>query len=700
MARTTPINLYRNIGICAHVDAGKTTTTERVLFYTGVNHKMGETHDGASTTDWMVQEQERGITITSAAVTAFWQGSEKQYKSHRVNVIDTPGHVDFTIEVERSLRVHDGAVVVFCGTSGVEPQSETVWRQANKYGVPRIVYVNKMDRQGANFIRVVEQIKKRLGHTPVPLQLQIGSEENFVGQVDLLKMKAIYWNEDDKGMTFREEEIPAELQAQAEEYRSNLVEAAAEANEELMNKYLEEGDLSLEEIKAGLRQRTIACEIVPAVLGSSFKNKGVPLVLDAVIDFLPAPTDIPPIQGVNPDDEEKTDEREASDDAPFSALAFKIATDPFVGTLTFARVYSGVLSSGDSVINSVKGKKERVGRMVQMHANQREEIKEVRAGDIAALIGMKDVTTGDTLCDIDKPIILERMDFPEPVIHVAVEPKTKADQEKMGVALGRLAQEDPSFRVRTDEETGQTIIGGMGELHLDIIVDRMRREFNVEANIGKPQVAYREMIRNKCEIEGKFVRQSGGRGQFGHCWIRFEPSDEGQEGLEFKNEVVGGVVPKEYIPAIQKGIEEQMKNGVLAGYPLLGLKATVFDGSYHDVDSNEMAFKIAASMATKQLSQKGGAVLLEPIMKVEVVTPEDYMGDVMGDLNRRRGLIQGMEDSVSGKVIRAEVPLGEMFGYATDVRSMSQGRASYSMEFSKYSEAPSNIVEAIVKKQG
>ncbi|CAM5264127.1 Elongation factor G, mitochondrial [Stutzerimonas stutzeri] len=690
----------RCAGLCAHVDAGKTTTTERVLFYTGVNHKMGETHDGASTTDWMVQEQERGITITSAAVTAFWQGSEKQYKSHRVNVIDTPGHVDFTIEVERSLRVLDGAVVVFCGTSGVEPQSETVWRQANKYGVPRIVYVNKMDRQGANFIRVVEQIKKRLGHTPVPLQLQIGFEENFVGQVDLLKMKAIYWNEDDKGMTFREEEIPAELQAQAEEYRSNLVEAAAEANEELMNKYLEEGDLSLEEIKAGLRQRTIACEIVPAVLGSSFKNKGVPLVLDAVIDFLPAPTDIPPIQGVSPDDEEKTDEREASDDAPFSALAFKIATDPFVGTLTFARVYSGVLSSGDSVINSVKGKKERVGRMVQMHANQREEIKEVRAGDIAALIGMKDVTTGDTLCDIDKPIILERMDFPEPVIHVAVEPKTKADQEKMGVALGRLAQEDPSFRVRTDEETGQTIIGGMGELHLDIIVDRMRREFNVEANIGKPQVAYREMIRNKCEIEGKFVRQSGGRGQFGHCWIRFEPSDEGQEGLEFKNEVVGGVVPKEYIPAIQKGIEEQMKNGVLAGYPLLGLKATVFDGSYHDVDSNEMAFKIAASMATKQLSQKGGAVLLEPIMKVEVVTPEDYMGDVMGDLNRRRGLIQGMEDSVSGKVIRAEVPLGEMFGYATDVRSMSQGRASYSMEFSKYAEAPSNIVEAIVKKQG
>ncbi len=711
MARTTPINLYRNIGICAHVDAGKTTTTERVLFYTGVNHKMGETHDGASTTDWMVQEQERGITITSAAVTAFWAGSQKQYKNHRVNVIDTPGHVDFTIEVERSLRVLDGAVVVFCGTSGVEPQSETVWRQANKYGVPRIVYVNKMDRQGANFLRVVEQIKKRLGHTPVPLQLQIGAEENFVGQVDLLRMKAIYWNDDDKGMTFREEEIPAELQDQAAEYRSNLVEAAAEANEELMNKYLEEGDLSLEEIKAGLRQRTIACEIVPAVLGSSFKNKGVPLVLDAVIDFLPAPTDIPAIQGIHPDhveqgDDAPKDERPASDDAPFAALAFKIATDPFVGTLTFTRVYSGVLASGDSVINSVKGKKERVGRMVQMHANQRDEIKEVRAGDIAALIGMKDVTTGDTLCDIEKQIILERMDFPEPVISVAVEPKTKADQEKMGIALGRLAQEDPSFRVKTDEETGQTIISGMGELHLDILVDRMKREFNVEANIGKPQVSYRETIsKDNVEIEGKFVRQSGGRGQFGHCWIRFSTPDVDEkgnitEGLVFTNEVVGGVVPKEYIPAIQKGIEEQMKNGVVAGYPLIGLKATVFDGSYHDVDSNEMAFKIAASMATKQLAQKGGGKVLEPIMKVEVVTPEDYMGDVMGDLNRRRGLIQGMEDSVSGKVIRAEVPLGEMFGYATDVRSMSQGRASYSMEFSKYAEAPSNIVEALVKKQG
>lgn len=700
MARTTPINLYRNIGICAHVDAGKTTTTERILYYTGVNHKMGETHDGASTTDWMAQEQERGITITSAAVTAFWQGSQKQFKQHRINVIDTPGHVDFTIEVERSLRVLDGAVVVFCGTSGVEPQSETVWRQCNKYKVPRLVYVNKLDRQGANFLRVVEQIKQRLGHTPVAIQLPIGSEENFVGQVDLLRMKAIYWNDADMGMTYREEEIPAELVDQANEYRELMVEAAAEANEELMNKYLEEGELTLEEIKAGLRERTLSSEIVLAVCGTSFKNKGVPLVLDAVVEFLPAPDEVEAIKGVHPDDDEKVDSRRSSDDEPFSALAFKIATDPFVGTLTFVRVYSGVLSSGDSVINTVKGKKERVGRMVQMQANDRAELKELRAGDIAALIGMKDVTTGDTLCDPDKPIVLERMDFPEPVIHVAVEPKTKADQEKMGVALGKLAQEDPSFRVRTDEESGQTIIGGMGELHLDILVDRMRREFNVEANIGKPQVAYREAIRNTCEIEGKFVRQSGGRGQFGHVWIRFEPADDAAEGLIFASEVVGGTVPKEYIPAVQKGIDEQMKNGVLAGYPLLSLKATIFDGSYHDVDSNEMAFKIAASMATKQLAQKGGAVLLEPMMKVEVVTPEDYMGDVMGDLNRRRGLVQGMEDSPSGKVIRAEVPLGEMFGYATDVRSMSQGRASYAMEFSRYAEAPSNIVDAIIKKQG
>ncbi|MDU9409181.1 MULTISPECIES: elongation factor G [Pseudomonas] len=715
MARNTAINRYRNIGICAHVDAGKTTTTERILFYTGLSHKMGEVHDGAATTDWMVQEQERGITITSAAITTFWKGSVGQYDNYRVNVIDTPGHVDFTIEVERSLRVLDGAVVVFCGTSGVEPQSETVWRQANKYGVPRVVYVNKMDRAGANFLRVVGQIKNRLGHTPVPIQIAIGAEDNFEGQVDLIKMKAIYWNEDDKGTTYREEEIPAELVDLANEWRSNMVEAAAEANEELMNKYLEEGDLSVEEIKAGLRARTLASEIVPAVCGSSFKNKGVPLVLDAVIDFLPAPTEIPAIKGIHPDLADKPkeeiaeadyDERHADDNEPFSALAFKIATDPFVGTLTFVRVYSGVLESGQSVINSVKGKKERVGRMVQMHANQREEIKEVRAGDIAALIGMKDVTTGETLCDPDKQIILERMDFPEPVISVAVEPKTKADQEKMGIALGKLAQEDPSFRVKTDEETGQTIISGMGELHLDILVDRMKREFNVEANIGKPQVSYRETItKDAVEIEGKFVRQSGGRGQFGHCWIRFstpDVDDKGNitEGLVFTNEVVGGVVPKEYIPAIQKGIEEQMKNGVVAGYPLIGLKATVFDGSYHDVDSNEMAFKIAASMATKQLAQKGGGKVLEPIMKVEVVTPEDYMGDVMGDLNRRRGLIQGMEDSVSGKVIRAEVPLGEMFGYATDVRSMSQGRASYSMEFSKYAEAPANIVEALVKKQG
>ncbi|GGE59227.1 elongation factor G 1 [Halopseudomonas oceani] len=700
MARTTPINLYRNIGICAHVDAGKTTTTERILFYTGVNHKMGEVHDGAATMDWMAQEQERGITITSAATTAFWQGSEKQYDKHRVNIIDTPGHVDFTIEVERSLRVLDGAVVVFCGTSGVEPQSETVWRQANKYGVPRIVYVNKMDRQGADFLRVVEQIKKRLGHTPVPIQLAIGAEENFAGQIDLVRMKAIRWDDADQGMSFVEEDIPEELLDLASEYREKMVEAAAEANEDLMNKYLEEGELSVEDIKAGLRQRTLACEIVPAVCGSSFKNKGVPLVLDAVIDYLPAPDQVAAIKGVHPDDEERTDERHADDAEPFSALAFKIATDPFVGTLTFARVYSGVLSSGDAVLNSVKGKKERVGRMVQMHANAREEIKEVRAGDIAALIGMKDVTTGDTLCAIDRPIVLERMDFPEPVISVAVEPRTKADQEKMGIALGKLAQEDPSFRVRTDEESGQTIISGMGELHLDIIVDRMKREFSVEANIGKPQVAYREAIRNKCEVEGKFVRQSGGRGQYGHVWVRFEPAEGNDEKLEFVNEIVGGVVPREYIPAIQKGIEEQMQNGVLAGYPLLGLKATVFDGSYHDVDSNEMAFKIAASMATKQLAQKGGAVLLEPMMKVEVVTPEDYMGDVMGDLNRRRGLVQGMEDTPSGKVIRAEVPLGEMFGYATDVRSMSQGRASYSMEFSKYAEAPMNIAEAIIKKQG
>ncbi|BAU76000.1 elongation factor G [Metapseudomonas furukawaii] len=700
MARTTPISHYRNIGIVAHVDAGKTTTTERVLYYTGVNHKMGEVHDGAATMDWMVQEQERGITITSAATTAFWSGSRKQLDKYRINIIDTPGHVDFTIEVERSLRVLDGAVVVFSGADGVEPQSETVWRQADKYHVPRIAYVNKMDRAGADFLRVVEQIRKRLGHTPVPIQLPIGQEENFIGQIDLIRMKAIYWNDADQGASFREEEIPAELREEAERWRANMVEAAAEANEELMNAYLEGAELTEEQIKAGLRIRTLSCEVVPSVCGSSFKNKGVPLVLDAVVELLPSPTEIPAIRGTHPDDPEREDERHADDTEPFSALAFKIAADPFVGTLTFVRVYSGVLNSGDAVQNSVKGRKERVGRMVQMHANHRAEIKEVRAGDIAALIGMKDVTTGDTLCALDKPIILERMDFPEPVISIAVEPKTKADQEKMGIALGKLAQEDPSFRVRTDEETAQTIISGMGELHLDIIVDRMRREFNVEANTGKPQVAYREAIRKTCEAEGKFVRQSGGRGQYGHCWIRFAPADEGKEGLEFSNEIVGGTIPREFIPAIQKGIEEQMKNGVVAGYPLLGLKAAVFDGSFHDVDSSEMAFKIAASMATKQLSQKGGAVLLEPVMKLEVVTPEEYMGDIIGDLNRRRGLIHGMDDGVSGKIVRAEVPLGEMFGYATDVRSMSQGRASFSMEFARYAEVPASIAEAIVKKSG
>lgn len=698
MARKTPIARYRNIGICAHVDAGKTTTTERVLFYTGLSHKLGETHEGSATTDWMVQEQERGITITSAAVTTFWKGMAGQFDEHRVNVIDTPGHVDFTIEVERSLRVLDGAVVVLCGSSGVQPQTETVWRQANKYEVPRMVFVNKMDRTGANYLRVVEQLKTRLGANPVPLQMTIGSEEEFVGVVDLVKMQAIIWNEADQGMTFKYEDIPADLLEQCQEMREYLVESAAESSEELMNKYLEGGELTEAEIKAGIRARTLANEIIPVLGGSAFKNKGVQAMLDAVIDYLPAPTEVKAIEGVL-EDGETVAVRKSSDDEPFSALAFKIATDPFVGTLTFFRVYSGTLSSGDSVYNPVKGKKERVGRMVQMHANQRLEIKEVLCGDIAAGIGFKDVTTGDTLCDLNNIITLERMEFPEPVIHVAVEPKTKADQEKMGVALGKLAQEDPSFRVRTDEETGQTIIGGMGELHLDIIVDRMRREFNVEANIGKPQVAYREAIRNKCEIEGKFVRQSGGRGQFGHCWIRFEPAeDSNAEGLEFVNEVVGGVVPKEFIPAIQKGISEQMQNGVVAGYPLLGLKATVYDGSYHDVDSSEMAFKIAASMATKKLVQFGGAVLLEPIMKVEVVTPEENMGDVVGDLNRRRGMILGMDDSPSGRIVNAEVPLAEMFGYATSLRSQTQGRATFTMEFLKYFEAPRNVAEEVIAK--
>ncbi|MCP5162488.1 MAG: elongation factor G [Hahellaceae bacterium] len=698
MARTTPIERYRNIGICAHVDAGKTTTTERVLFYTGRSHKIGEVHDGAATMDWMEQEQERGITITSAATTAFWKGMGAQFPEHRINIIDTPGHVDFTIEVERSLRVLDGAIVVLCGSSGVQPQTETVWRQANKYEVPRMVFVNKMDRSGADFERVVDQLRKRLGANAVPLQMTIGAEEEFKGVVDLVKMKSIIWSEEDQGTTFTYGNVPEEMVEHCEKMREYLVEAAAEASEELMEKYLEEGELSEDEIKAGIRKRTLANEIVPVLGGSAFKNKGVQAMLDAVIEYLPSPTEVKAIEGVLDDGSEAI--RKSDDAEPFSALAFKIATDPFVGTLTFVRVYSGVLESGTAVYNPVKDRKERIGRMVQMHANNREEIKEVRAGDIAALIGVKDVTTGDTLCDLEKKITLERMEFPEPVISVAVEPRSKADQEKMGIALGKLAQEDPSFRVHTDEETGQTIISGMGELHLDIIVDRMRREFKVEANIGKPQVAYREAIRNTCEIEGKFVRQSGGRGQYGHVWIRFAPREDGLEGLEFVNEVVGGVVPKEYIPAAEKGIAEQMKNGVLAGYPLLGLKATIFDGSYHDVDSNEMAFKIAASMATKQLSHKGGAVLLEPVMKVEVITPEENMGDVVGDLNRRRGLIQGMDENSSGKVINAEVPLSEMFGYATDLRSATQGRATYAMEFLKYSEAPNNIADAIIKRNG
>ncbi|MBU2706572.1 elongation factor G [Zooshikella marina] len=697
MARKTPISRYRNIGICAHVDAGKTTTTERVLFYTGLSHKIGEVHDGAATMDWMAQEQERGITITSAATTCFWQGMSKQFDEHRINIIDTPGHVDFTIEVERSLRVLDGAVVVLCGSSGVQPQTETVWRQANKYHVPRMVFVNKMDRAGADFFMVVDQLKERLGANAVPIQINIGAEDEFKGVVDLLLMKAIMWNEADQGMTYQLEDIPADLQDVAAEWREKMLESAAEATEELMEKYLEEGDLSVEEIKQGLRQRTLNNEIVLVSCGSAFKNKGVQAVLDAVIEYLPSPTEVKAIEGTL-DDDETVETREADDNAPFAALAFKIATDPFVGTLTFVRVYSGKLSSGDSVFNPVKRKKERVGRMVQMHSNNRQEIKEVLAGDIAALIGMKDVTTGDTLCAQDSIITLERMEFPDPVISVAVEPKSKADQEKMGIALGKLAQEDPSFRVETDEESGQTIISGMGELHLDIIVDRMKREFNVEANIGKPQVAYREALRGSVNADHKFARQSGGRGQYGHVVIEFSPSEN--EGLEFVNEIVGGVIPKEYIPAVQKGIEEQMQNGVIAGYPLLNLKARLYDGSYHDVDSSEMAFKIAASQALKKYAPQAQPALLEPVMKVEVVTPEDYMGDVMGDLNRRRGLVQGMDDSSSGKVIRAEVPLGEMFGYATDLRSATQGRATYSMEFEKYAEAPASVAEAVIKSKG
>ena len=697
MVRKTPISRYRNIGICAHVDAGKTTTTERVLFYTGLSHKIGEVHDGAATMDWMEQEQERGITITSAATTCFWRGMDAQFEDHRVNIIDTPGHVDFTIEVERSLRVLDGAVIVLCGSSGVQPQTETVWRQANKYEVPRMVFINKMDRAGADYMMVISQLKERLGALPVPIQMTIGAEDGFKGVVDLLKMKSIFWNDSDQGMTFEYKDIPEELIEQCYQMREDLVEASAEATDELMEKYLEGENLSEEEIKKGLRIRTLANEIVPVLGGSAFKNKGVQAMLDAVVDYLPSPTEVKAIEGEL--DNGGRAVRSADDEAPFSALAFKIATDPFVGTLTFMRVYSGALKSGTAVYNSVKMKRERVGRMVQMHANSREEISEVLAGDIAAAIGLKDTTTGDTLCAENDKIILERMEFPEPVISVAVEPRTKADQEKMGVALSKLAQEDPSFRVKTDEESGQTIISGMGELHLDILVDRMRREFAVEANIGKPQVAYRETIRNICDVEGKFVRQSGGRGQYGHVWLKFEPAeDKGAEGLDFVNEIVGGAVPREYIPAVAKGIEEQMQNGILAGYPLLGVKATLYDGSFHDVDSSEMAFKIAGSLATRKLAESGGAVLLEPTMKVEVVTPEENMGDVVGDLNRRRGLILGMEESSAGKVIDAQVPLGEMFGYATDLRSATQGRATFTMEFEKYAEAPKSITEAVMAK--
>ena len=696
MARKTPLERYRNIGIMAHIDAGKTTTTERVLFYTGVSHKIGEVHDGAATMDWMEQEQERGITITSAATTCFWRGMAKQFDEHRINIIDTPGHVDFTIEVERSLRVLDGACALFCAVGGVEPQSETVWRQANKYGVPRVAFVNKMDRAGANFLRVIEQMKKRLGANPVPMQLPIGAEEKFQGVVDLVKMKAIYWNETDQGMTFEERDIAPDMKALCDEWREHMVAAAAESSEELMDKYLNNGDLSNEEIKQGIRARTLKSEITPALCGSAFKNKGVQAMLDGVIEYLPSPIDKPGIKGILED--ESNAERHASDEEPFAALAFKIATDPFVGNLTFFRVYSGVLKSGDAVYNPVKGKKERIGRIVQMHANSREEIKEVHAGDIAAAIGLKDVTTGDTLCALDKIITLERMEFPEPVISVAVEPKTKVDQEKMGVALSKLAQEDPSFRVKTDEESGQTIISGMGELHLDIIVDRMRREFGVEATVGNPQVAYRETIRGTVEQEGKFVRQSGGRGQFGHVWLKIEPQEAGG-GYEFVNGIVGGVIPKEFISAVDKGIQEQMKNGVIAGYPVEDVKVTLFDGSYHDVDSSEMAFRIAGSMGFKEGAKKAKPVLMEPIMKVEVVTPEDYLGDVMGDLNRRRGLVQGMEDTPSGKNIKAEVPLSEMFGYATSLRSATQGRATYSMEFTKYMEAPNNIAEAVINKR-
>jgi elongation factor G len=682
----------------AHIDAGKTTTTERVLFYTGLSHKIGEVHDGAAVMDWMEQEQERGITITSAATTCFWQGMDKQFPEHRINIIDTPGHVDFTIEVERSLRVLDGACTVFCAVGGVEPQSETVWRQADKYRVPRIAFVNKMDRMGANFLRVVQQVKDRLGATPVPVQLPVGAEDHFAGVVDLLRMKAIYWDEENKGMTYEERDIPAEMIDLCEEWREKMVEAAAEANEELMEKYLEGEALTEDEIRSALRARTIANEIVPMLCGSAFKNKGVQAMLDAVVTYLPSPPEVPAIRGVLDDAAETVEERPSTDDAPFAALAFKIATDPYVGTLTFFRVYSGVLRSGDTVLNPVKSKRERVGRILQMHSNDRKEIKEVHAGDIAAAVGLKDVTTGDTLCAIDKPITLERMEFPEPVISVAVEPKTKSDQEKMGVALSKLAQEDPSFRVRSDEESGQTIISGMGELHLEIIVDRMKREFGVVANVGAPQVSYRETIRSSVEQETKFARQSGGRGQYGHVYLRLEPQEAGT-GYAFVNEIVGGAVPKEYIPAVDKGVREAMGNGILAGFPMVDVKVTLYDGSYHEVDSSEMAFKIAGSMALKEGAAKARPVLLEPIMKVEVVTPEENMGDVMGDLNSRRGMIQGMDDAPSGKIIRAEVPLAEMFGYATDLRSATQGRATYSMEFAKYNEVPASIAEAVAKRQ-
>ena len=700
MARTTPLNRYRNIGISAHIDAGKTTTTERILFYTGKNHKLGEVHEGAATMDWMEQEQERGITITSAATTCFWSGMGHQFPEHRINIIDTPGHVDFTIEVERSMRVLDGACMVYCAVGGVQPQSETVWRQANKYKVPRLAFVNKMDRTGANFFRVVDQVKQRLGGNPVPVVIPIGAEDTFEGVVDLLEMKAIIWDVASQGMKFEYAEIPANLVDIVDEWRNNMVEAAAESSEELMDKYLEEGDLSREDIVAGLRARTLAGEIQPMLCGTAFKNKGVQRMLDAVIEFLPAPNDVDAIKGVLDDKAETEATRESSDDAPFAGLAFKIMNDKYVGNLTFVRVYSGVAKQGDSVYNPVKMKRERIGRIVEMHANSQKEVDEVRAGDIVAFVGLKDVTTGDTLCDENNIITLERMEFPDPVISLAVEPKTKADQEKMSIALNRLAKEDPSFRVHTDEESGQTIISGMGELHLEILVDRMKREFSVEANVGAPQVAYRETIRNTVEQEGKFVRQTGGRGKFGHVWLRLEPLDtaDGKE-YEFAEEVVGGVVPKEYFGAVDKGIQERMKNGVLAGYPVVGIKATLYDGSYHDVDSDELSFKMAGSMAFRKGFMNANPVLLEPVMKVEVETPEDYMGDIMGDLNRRRGMVQGMDDMFGGvKQIRAEVPLAEMFGYATQLRSMSQGRATYSMEFAKYAETPRNVADEIIKK--